>query len=64
MTFEQYVKEEREEAREEGRQEGLREGYNTIICRMLQENVSVEEISRLTGIPKEQILELKEDNSI
>ncbi len=62
MTFEQYVKEEREEAREEGRQEGQQE----IIRNMLQKNVSVEEISRLTGICENQILELEkeEENSI
>ena len=56
MTFEQYVKEEREEAREEGRQEERL----TIVKNMLIQDVSVEEISRLTGISEEQILELKE----
>ena len=45
MTFEEYLKEEREEAREEGRQEGERNKVVELVKRKLVKGQSVEEIA-------------------
>ena len=58
MTFEEYVKEEREDAREEG----FQAGRNAIFREMLQKGMSVDEISALINLDKEEILELTEVN--
>ena len=45
----------RREGRQEGRQEGREEGLETVALRMLDQGRSVDEISELTGLSKEQI---------
>ena len=46
---------------QDGVNEGKELGRNVIIQRMLQDNMSVEQISRLTGVCEQQILELEKD---
>lgn len=49
----------RTEGRTEGRVEGIKEGKAEIVKNMLKRNVTVEDISRLTGLSVDRIMELK-----
>ena len=52
-----------EEGRREGRQQGLREGRTEIVEKMYDDNLSMEQISSLTGIPLEEVKDILNINS-
>ena len=64
MTFEMLMEEKKKEAREQGREEGLEQGaYNNKLetaKTALSMNLPPENISKLTGLPLETILKLKD----
>ena len=47
-----------QEGREEGREEGKKEGIQKIAIRMLQEDIDINMIIKVTGIKKEEIEKL------
>lgn len=51
----QGLKEGREAGKREGRKEGAEEERNRLLCIMLQNGASAEQISKLTGLPLSEI---------
>ena len=60
---EDKLEEGRREGLEEGRQQGLREGRTEIVEKMYDANLSMEQISSLTGIPLEEVKDILNINS-
>ncbi len=56
MTWQQTIDEEKDIAFEEGREEGRAEAVENF----LREGVSPEKIARCTGLPLEQVMQIKE----
>jgi predicted transposase/invertase (TIGR01784 family) len=44
----------------EGRAEGVKEGMKAVALKMLQEELSLETISHITGFTQKEILDIKE----
>lgn len=64
-TFNQieYAKKKsREEGREEGLVKGREEGRNSIVLKMLQNNLPVQIICDVTGLSVEDVLKLQKDS--
>lgn len=47
-----------QEAKQQGIQEGIKEGIKLAAFKMLQAGISCSEVSRVTGLPKEEIQNL------
>ena len=48
-------------AREEGEQIGLQKGKKEIVKNMLKANMTIEQISQMTGLSKDEILEIEKN---
>ena len=59
MTFEMKLDQRYEEGQKAGIELGRSEGIELVAANMLQENHSVEEIQKCTGLPVERIMELQ-----
>ena len=53
-----------QEGREEGREEGKKEGIQKIAIRMLQEDIDINMIIKITGLKEEEIEKLKKNRQV
>lgn len=60
-SYEEDVAAQREEAKEEGLKEGLQQKAEETAKRMLQGNLSTDEVVQYSGLPLERVLELKKE---
>ena len=48
-------------ARKEGEQIGLQKGKKEVVKNMLKANMTIEQISQMTGLSKDEILEIEKE---